>query len=505
MTILAALVGPVFAMSPAPPDRAALESALQGEGALVVEGRALSRAQLRTIYQRRGFEPIWNDERAESFRRTLDDALSQGLDAADFAARAASPVARELAQTDAFMRYAAALARGRVAPGSFESDWFISRPNFDPEKALDAALAAGVEKALANLSPHDPAYERLRIAFARYRALAKPGWQVLSATATMRRGTSGATVRALRERLAAEGFAALTQGDADSEVYDDALAIVVSRFQETHGLAVDGVTGRATIAALNVSAAARADQISLNLERWRSLPRMSDPTRIEVNAAAASAVLYEDGAPLKTMRVIVGTVTHPTPVFRAMMTSVLINPPWNVPASIVRNEINPRLKRDPGFLARGNYVYREVGGGRRLVQLPGPKNALGQLKFEMPNPQDVYMHDTPNRRLFALPRRTLSHGCVRVEDPRDLARRVIDSEAWPDAAIDEAIATGQTQRVALKQEIPVYVLYWTAFVDSDDTVEFRDDVYGRDRRLAEALAAEAAGHPAAAATDRGAC
>jgi murein L,D-transpeptidase YcbB/YkuD len=202
------------------------------------------------------------------------------------------------------------------------------------------------------------------------------------------------------------------------------------------------------------------------------------------------------------MRVIVGTVTHPTPVFRATMTSVLINPPWNVPSSIQRNEIMPKLKRDPGYLARGNYVFRD----ERLVQLPGPKNALGQLKFEMPNPLDVYMHDTPDRRLFARPQRTLSHGCVRVEDPRDLARRLIDSNAWPEAAIDQTIASGETRRVPLKQAIPVYVLYWTAFADPDGTVEFRDDIYGRDQRLAAALAARAAPpRLSAAPTSHGAC
>ncbi len=486
------------------PDRAALEAALQGGGA--ANGQVLTRAQLRAIYQKRDFEPIWNEQRAEALHRALDEAPAQGLDAMDLSVQATNPTARELSQTDAFLRYAAALARGRVPPSSFESDWRIASPGFDPAKVLDAALAGGIGPTLADLAPHDAAYERLRSALARYRALARHDWRVLRVTATMRPGASGEAVRALRERLAAEGFIAPSSGDADPAFYDNALAEAVSHFQETHGLAVDGVTGKATLAALNVSAAARANQISLNLERWRSLPRMTAPTRIDVNVAAASAVLYEDGAAIKTMRVIVGSAAHPTPVFRTRMTSVLLNPPWNVPSSILRNEIDPKLKRDPNYLARGNYAFIEANGGRRLVQRPGPKNALGQLKFEMPNPDDVYMHDTPDRRLFARARRTLSHGCVRVEDPRDLARRVIDSDAWSDAALDSAIATGQTQRVPLRQDIPVYVLYWTAFVDADDTVEFRDDVYGRDQRLAEALAAEAAaGHLAAAATNHGAC
>jgi murein L,D-transpeptidase YcbB/YkuD len=137
-------------------------------------------------------------------------------------------------------------------------------------------------------------------------------------------------------------------------------------------------------------------------------------------------------------------------------------------------------------------VYQDVDGGKVLEQLPGPKNSLGQVKFEMPNPDDIYMHDTPEQRIFGLSRRYVSHGCIRVEDPRELARILLDSDEWSREAIDAAIATGETQRIPLAKSLPVYVLYWTAFVDPDGTVEFRDDIYGRDKRLAEALAAQAA-------------
>jgi murein L,D-transpeptidase YcbB/YkuD len=137
-------------------------------------------------------------------------------------------------------------------------------------------------------------------------------------------------------------------------------------------------------------------------------------------------------------------------------------------------------------------VYQDVDGGKVLEQLPGPKNSLGQVKFEMPNPDDIYMHDTPEQRIFALSRRYVSHGCIRVEDPRELARILLDSDEWSRDAIDAAISTGETRRVPLTKSLPVYVLYWTAFVDPDGTIEFRDDIYGRDKRLAEALAAQAA-------------
>jgi murein L,D-transpeptidase YcbB/YkuD len=190
------------------------------------------------------------------------------------------------------------------------------------------------------------------------------------------------------------------------------------------------------------------------------------------------------------MRAIVGAPEHPTPVLHARMTSVLFNPPWNVPWSIIQNEIRPLLKRDPGYLERNGYAYVERNGGRQLEQLPGPNNALGQIKFEMPNLDDIYLHDTPTRTLFARSRRALSHGCVRVEDPRGLASLVLapSPAAAPDA-IDQAVASGETLSVPLPHAIPVYLLYWTAFVDADGQVEFRDDIYGRDRRLAAALEA----------------
>jgi len=486
-------------------DRATIEAALQGGGVLSSSGgRVVDRATLRALYQRNDFEPIWTEDRIASFSLALQDAASQGLDSSAFSVSSTAPAERELLLTDAFLRYASALARGRVWPGDFETDWRIAAPPFDPKKVLDAARSGEVASALADLLPRDPAYGRLRAALQRYRELAKNGWAPVVSAKPLRLGDHGDKVRQLRERLALEGFAGAAEG-VDMALYDDVLAASVSRYQAARGLAVDGVAGRLTLAALDVSAEARVAQIALNLERWRSLPRFGGGLHIEVNVPAASAVLYDDERSLKTMQVIVGAVTHPTPVFRAQMTSVLFNPPWNVPSSILRKEIGPRLQRDPGYLERLGFAFVDGPGGRRLVQLPGPKNALGQLKFEMPNSSDVYMHDTPDRQLFAEPRRAFSHGCIRVEDPRDLARILLDSEKWSRAAIDDAIATGKTQTVLLPHEVPVYVLYWTAFADPDGMVEFRNDLYGRDQKLAAALATQGAMEYLVAAAEQRKC
>lgn len=501
-------------VAPAPPALAAgpavrgvtsanLQAALSGGDPLVLAGRALDQAMLNAVYQAHGYQPVWTDQREQSFLGALDSAQSHGLDASAYKVAAAKPVVRELLLTDAFLRYASALARGRVGPQDFETDWRIDRPAFDPGQVFDAAMAGDVGTVLAALAPHEDEYERLRAALQRYTTLAKTPWHVLFAPTTIQPGDRSDVIKDLRDRLVAEGYLDGKQPAADPSFFGPALSAAVSRFQATHGLPVDGAIGKLTLAALNVSPALRARQIRWNLERWRSLPRIDAPYRIEVNAAAALATLYDANQPVRVMRAIVGAAVHPTPVLRARMNSVLLNPPWVVPSSIIENEIRPMLKRDPNYLQRFGFVYQDIRGGKELVQVPGPTNSLGQVKFEMPNPDDIYMHDTPERQLFALSRRYISHGCVRVEDPRELARILLNSDQWSRDAIDTAIATGQTQSIPLHKSLPVYVLYFTAFVDPDGTVEFRDDVYGRDRRLAEALAARAAADHLAATQDKG--
>ncbi|HVA13506.1 MAG TPA: L,D-transpeptidase family protein [Stellaceae bacterium] len=501
---------PIIPVAPAAPtatvhgvDSAAIAAALQGNAPLVLAGRTLDKATLAALYQPHGFQPIWTERREQSFLRALEDADSHGLDAGNYGVAATSPVARELLLTDAFLRYASALARGRVSPQDFETDWRIDPPDFAAAQVLDAAIAGDVSTVLAALAPHEAGYERLRAALLRYRALGRRTWHVLFSPSSIQPGDRAAIAPALRARLIAEGYLDPGNTPDDPTLFDAALSAAVAHFQTTHGLPVDGAVGRLTLAALNVSPALRVRQIRWNLERWRSLPRITAATRIEVNAAAAMATLYRDDQPVRVMRAIVGAAVHPTPVLRARISSVMLNPPWVVPSSIIEKEIRPMLKRDPDYLDRFGFAYQDVGGGTELVQRPGPTNALGQVKFEMPNPDDIYMHDTPERQLFALARRYVSHGCVRVEDPRGLARVLLDSDQWSRGAIDDAIATGQTQSVPLHRSLPVYVLYWTAFVDPDGTVEFRDDIYGRDRRLAEALAARAAAEHLAATEDQG--
>ena len=476
-----------------------LRSLLTNESALRLDGRQLDRAALLPIYQAHDFAPLWVSDSARegALLRALGGAAEHGLDPAAFAVPAARPDQRELLLTDAFLRYATALARGRVKASEIESDWALTAPAFDAGAALERAVAGDVGAVLAGLAPTEPGYRKLQDALASYRRIAAGGgWRKVPDGAKLKRDDRGAAVTALRRRLAAEGY---LPADALAGSFDAAVEAAVRRFQAQHGIAADGAVGPDTFRALNVPAAARVEQIRANLERWRELPRTWPKTRIEVNVPAATLTAIEGGEPRLVMRAIVGAEDHPTPVMRAHMSAVLFNPAWTIPASIVKNEILPKAKRDPKYLERNHYVYR----GAALQQLPGAGNALGRVKFEMPNVYDVYLHDTPSRPLFRRVSRSLSHGCVRLESPRELALYLLSGRAgWAEEDIDRVIAAGETQRVPLPRSLPVYLLYWTAFVDAEGAVEFRDDVYARDLRLTTALAtrdADQRGNPIPAA------
>jgi murein L,D-transpeptidase YcbB/YkuD len=423
--------------------------------------------------------PAARADEAGDLRAALVGAADHGLPARDYAV----PVqASRKDLEDAAVRYAQAQHGLRLRPAQWPAEWSIRPAPYDAGAALREAEAQGrVAAWLAELPPPDAAYAALLHAYARYRALADDGgWMPLSAP--VKPGATGPAVSALRERLAAED-----SGVAPGAAWDDALDAAVRRAQTRHGLAEDGVAGRATLAALNVTAEARAQQIAANLERWRWMPRNPPPRRIALNIADASLALIEPGQPPLSMRVVVGQPKKRTPMFQDQVKAVVLNPPWVVPDEIAAKEIWPKIRKDPAYKDREGFVVRPDG---HLEQKPGPRCALGAIKFDLSNPFGVYLHDTPARSLFAQPNRALSHGCMRVEQPNALAKRLLAGDpAWTPDAIDMAILAGSTVRAPLKTPVPVTVAYWTAFVDPDGTVEFRPDIYGWDKALLERLAA----------------
>lgn len=468
-------------------DPAAIAAVLKNGGTITVAGRSVDAAILQRIYAARDDRPIWDAERRAALTAALADAPSHGLDPRAFAVPQADPTATELLLTDAFVRYARALGRGLVTMSDVDHDWAMTQPTVDPAAVLVRALTHGIAPTLAALVPQDAGYARLRQAYLRYRDYARhAAWKPIALALPLTPGASGPDVVKLRQRLAAEGLVP----PGDSAEFDADLSAAVGRFQGARGLPASGVVALATLTALNIAPGARLRTIRLNLERRRAMPRDLPPTRIEVNVPGSQVVLYQDGQPVLTMRAVVGALEHPTPVLQTHMVAVTFNPPWVVPSSIIIKEIRPAIVKDPDYLKRHDYTYVDVPGGKQLIQRPGPQNALGKIKFEMPNRFDVYLHDTSRQDLMDRSRRALSHGCIRLDNPRELARRLLAGDsAWTLDAIDAAIATGKTRTVPLPKPIPVYVLYETAFADADGTVEFRNDIYDRDGRLDEALVA----------------
>jgi len=411
----------------------------------------------------------------------------------------------ELRVTDTWFTYGTHKLGGRLNPHRIDREWGIEDHNRDLVPVLQDALTRNQAiDVLATLAPPHSGYERLRQALVDYRTLEdNGGWPKISAGVKLAKGSRHERVRQLRARLLASGDLAAEIAAQDT-LFDDALSQAVKRFQRRHGLTVDGIVGPQTLAALNIPVTERTQQIELNLERWRWLPDDFGRRHLLVNITDFTMSVIEDGRETFGTKVVVGRTKRPTPIFNADMSYVVLNPMWYVPYSIAVKDKLPKLRRNAYSLAGQQIrVYsgkREVDPGTvnwhqvsaknfpyRLRQDPGPSNALGRVKFMFPNPYSVYLHDTPSRNLFARDQRTFSSGCIRVAEPIELAEYLLkDNPRWNRKKILSATRGKRQRTVHLAEKIPVYLLYWTAWVDEDGTVNFRDDIYQRDRRLARA-------------------
>jgi murein L,D-transpeptidase YcbB/YkuD len=373
---------------------------------------------------------------------------------------------------------------------------------------LNQALASGrIRDSLQALLPADPAYAALRSAWQDLQLLAAVGgWPRLSFKPPLRPGASGPEVAALRQRLVVSGDLPASEGSG--ETFDAGLEDAVRRFQLRHGLVMDAIVGPQTLAALNVPAAQRAHQLAVNLERWRWLPRFSGERHLRVNLPAFQLELIEKGERVLDMRVIVGRLLRPTPAFVGRMTYLVLNPYWEVPHRLAVLDLLPKIQKDPGYLAENGFkVFTLAGGAPRhpaaidwqqlgpgnfpyhLRQDPGPKNALGRIKFIFANHYNIYLHDTPTPELFEREQRSFSSGCIRIEKPFALAQQLLRGSRLADpAALETALQRGMVSEiVSLPTPVPIYLLYFTAWVEADGTLNFRPDLYKRDSRLDAAL------------------
>lgn len=343
-------------------------------------------------------------------------------------------------------------------------------------------------------------YEPLLKALKRYlQVKAEGGWPVIAGGPLLASGTNSSRVKALRRRLAATGD--MKDGTISSK-FDQQVMEGVEKFQARHGLSVDGVVGPRTLETLNIPVDSRIRQVLVNLERRRWMPRTLGPDYLLVNIPDFRLTAYQNGKPQMGMPVIVGKPMSQTPIFSDILEYLVLNPYWNVPKSIVKDEIFPKFQEDAAYLEESNFELVDwdeqpmeiaqltleniEAGTIRIRQKPGPDNALGLVKFMFRNDHAIYLHDTPADHLFDASERDFSHGCIRVERPTDLAEYLLNGK-WSREDILHTLERSERRALQLPQAIPVYILYLTAWVAEDGTLQFRDDLYGHDDQLWTAL------------------
>ena len=516
VTLALPLAGPATATASDEADVGkAIGAILAHEDPLVLDGVTLKSAWVRELYDGRTGSSIWHD-RVDAVTAVLGDAASEGLDAAAYHLTAIARrqgdrstdgrAALDVLVSDAVLSYAHDVRYGKSRPRVTEEA--AADPAPDPVPLVSVvADARDVGEALRALPPTHPEYRALRATLADYRKLVAAGvqWPVVPDGPTLRPGmTDDAVVPVLRARLAASGEYG-GEVRQKSHRFDPALVEAVKKFQETHGLRKDGVVGPRVRAALNVGPATRVEQLVVNMERWRWMPDDLGERRVIVNIAAARMRLVDHDTTIYEAPVIVGETDKMTPSFSSAITHVIFNPSWTVPDKIARKELLPKVEQDRAYFDRqgirliGSWHPHAGGGdawggareasGFRLRQAPGPQNPLGRVKFQIPNVFGVYLHDTANRNLFNKDTRTLSHGCVRVGGALDFADDLlVEQPSWNPERREKILSGWDTTTITLEKPVPVHLMYETASVDAQGRVHFLDDVYGRDHRLADALA-----------------
>ena len=497
---------------------------LRGSRGLYVQGLAIASGNLLPdFYAARNDAPVWTRPgRVDELLDLLATAESHGLDSEDYYLTPLRALRQrvessddaglaadfDLLLTESLIRFGYHQRFGKVNPQRIEPTWNFTRhirPGRDPLQTLTEAVAApSLAGFLNQWLERAPLYRVLQDRLAEYRALAAAGgWPRLPEGPTLKPGATDARLPLLRERLILSGDLAPTT--PAPEFYDESLVAGVKVFQARHALDADGVLGARTLAALNVPVSSRIDQLRLSLERARWVLEDTAGEIVVVNIAGYEVFAASNGVPFWRRRAVVGRQTRETPIFKATITSIDLNPTWTVPPTILREDVLPKLRRDPGYLRRENIRVLDRNGrplnaaainwqaaGNRppyiLRQDPGPQNALGRIKFVLPNSHSVYLHDTPRRELFERAERDFSSGCIRVDDPLSLAEILLaDPVTWNRQTLETAIAAGQTRTVRLPRPWPILILYWTAEADAQGRVRFLPDVYQRDPAVLKAL------------------
>jgi len=389
----------------------------------------------------------------------------------------------ELLLTEQFFRYASKAYSGDHRINTQELNWFIPRRKINTEAFLDSLLKNKAQ----NLSAYEPVnrqYNLLKEKLLSYYQIKKDdAWDSLGTNTKLKEGRSYDIIPEIKRRLFALGD--LPAADT-TDLLDTTLTHAVKRFQARFGIKQDGQIGPSFFREMNVPVQDRIQQILINMERIRWVPAVPATDYLLVNIPEYKLHVYEDGKLFFDMNVVVGSEAHNTVIFSGTLNQVVFSPYWNVPPSILKNEILPGIKRNKNYLAKHNMEWN----GNTVRQKPGPKNSLGLVKFLFPNSYNIYLHDTPSKNLFGESSRAFSHGCIRLSEPKKLAEFLLRKDStWTEQKITDAMHLGKEKYVRLrgKSEIPVFIGYFTAWVDQNGQLNFRKDIYGHDKKMSERL------------------
>lgn len=455
------------------------------------------KSKLHEFYERRNFAYAWFDasgeiEQAGHLYNRLQHLPLEGVQEKVPYIDQLDSLLESAASNDEKSRYTAELMLSalyfyfaeRVWGGIDESksrqiDWFLPRKKIDYNLWLDTLLKAPDAFSKAN-EPLFRQYHPLKDYLKSYSDLAlNHKWQLLKADKkSYRKGDSSAIIADIKNRLTVYGDLETTTRDGK---FDSVLENGIKNFQKRFGMKQDGIIGAQIIRELNVPIEKRVEQIVVNMERSRWLPDVIQGDYLAVNIPEFKLYAFRGDSLIWGMNVVVGKSVHKTVIFSGNLKYVVFSPYWNVPSSILKNEILPGIRKNKNYLETHHMEWN----GNSVRQKPGPWNSLGQVKFLFPNSYSIYLHDTPSKSLFNDDKRAFSHGCIRVAEPKKLAQYLLRKDpTWTDTKITKAMTSGKEQYVTLKEEVPVFIAYFTAWVDRQGKLNFRDDIYDRDDRLA---------------------
>ena len=488
-----------------------------------IESNKAGHSDLQRFYAARNYQPVWLPEESPQLKTALAfiaSAETEGLNSQDYQLpqltqllqhsdqSSSAAIELEIRTTHAVLKLATDLSRGRFSATAADPDWHIPRADFDAVAFLQEAIQADhLEDSLQKLSPQTLNYQLLKRTLAHYQELLRntPEWIRIPSSPSIRPGDTHSSIPLIRQRImqahAADGLSEFNLTPGTSQLYDTELVAAIKAFQAQHGLNTDGIIGKNTINALNIPLEWKIRQLRINMERLRWLPRNLGQRYLLVNTAGFYLTAMENDEPILNMRIIVGRDYRSTPSFNGALSHMVLNPYWNVPASIARKDLLPKQQRDPAYFTTAGFkVFPAQERGAQAIdpntidwhelktrfpyflrQDPGSHNALGKIKFMFSNPFSIYLHDTPSKSLFRKDIRTFSSGCIRLEKPFELAAFALNQPSLPEK-FSADLASDKTITTHLPKPLPIYLVYITAWADEHEKVYFYPDIYDRDLR-----------------------